>query len=133
VFLGTFNDEQKRAFLLLADTVINADRRLAPQEATMIALMRAEMGLPDGEPVPAMDETAAVAAFGERRARVAAMLELIGLGLGDAEMAPEEVAVITRIGVALGFSEAEILGQRDWVLRQVALMHEANAMMLGEN
>lgn len=132
MFLGTLNNDQKRAFLVLADAVINADRRLALQEEAMVAQMRAEMGLPPDEPVPAMDEATAVAAFDNRRARVAAMLELNGLGLADAEMAPEEAVVLARIGTAFGFSEAEGLGQRDWVLRQIALVHEAGAMMLGE-
>lgn len=132
MFLGTFNDDQKRAFLVLADAVINADRRLAPQEEAMIALMRAEMGMPDGEPVPTMDEAAAVAAFDSHRVRVAAMLELTGLGLADAEMAAEEALALARLGAAFGFTETQILGQRDWVLRQVALVHEASAMMLGE-
>ncbi|NYZ12476.1 hypothetical protein HL658_07935 [Azospirillum sp. RWY-5-1] len=98
----------------------------------MVALMRAEMGLSPDEPVPVMDEAAAVSAFDSRRARVAAMLELNGLGLADAEMAPEEEAVLARIGAAFGFSKAETLGQRDWVLRQVALVHEAGTMMMGE-
>lgn len=132
MFLGSFTDDQKRAFLVLADAVINADRRLAPQEEAMVALMRIEMGLSPDEPVPVMGEAAAVSAFDSRRARVAAMLELNGLGMADAEMAAEEHAVLTRIGAAFGFSEAETSGQRDWVLRQVMLVHEAGAMMSGE-
>lgn len=132
MFLSAFNEMQKRAFLLLADLVVSADSRLVPQEAAMSAHMRVEMGLPIGEPVPAMDEATAFSAFDSRRTRVAAMLELTALGIADAELAPEEAAVLARIGDAFGFSEMEILGQRDWVLRQVAMVHEANAMMLEE-
>lgn len=130
MFLGTLSDDQKQAFLVLADAVLQADRRLAPQEAEMLTLMRAEMGFPDDVPVPASDVAAAVTVFDCRRSRVAAMLELTGLAFADREIAPEEEAVIGRIGDALGFSQAEILSQREWVFRQMALVHEANAMML---
>lgn len=132
MFLATLSDEQKPAFLALADSVIRADRRLAPQEDAMLGAMRAEMGLPAGAPVPALDVTDAAAAFDTHRVRVAVMLELVGLSLSDGEMAPEEAALLTEIREALGVSESRFLAQCDWVLRQTALVREAGEMMREE-
>jgi len=132
VFLSVLNNRQKLAFLSLADAVIRADQHLAPQEQAMLAAMRAEMNLSDSTPVPAMDIPTAGKAFDCRRSRVAAMIELVGLCLADDEVAPEEEVVLSSIRDALGLTAAEALAQRDWVLRQMALVHEANCMMMEE-
>lgn len=96
----------------------------------MLAAMRAEMALPESTPVPALDMAAASVVFGSRSSRVAVMLELAGLCLADGEVAPQEEALLARIGGALGFTAADLMAQRDWVLRQLALVHEANGMMM---
>jgi len=130
VFLAALNDHQKQAFLTLANAIIHADKRLTPQEEAMLASMRCEMSFPADTPVPATDMEAAIAAFDRRPSRIAAMLELTGLCLADNDVAPEEENLLARIGNAFGLSDDELLGQRDWVLRQLALSQEARIMMM---
>lgn len=130
VFLAAFSEQQKLAFLALADAVIRADDRLSQQEEAMLTTMRAEMALPEDTGVPALDVSAACAAFDSRSTRIATMLELAGLCLADGEVAPEEETLLSRIGDTLGFTAADLMAQRDWVLRQLALVHEATGMMM---
>lgn len=130
MFLAALTDQQKLSFLTLADAIIRADDQLAPQEEAMLVTMRAEMGLPDDVPVPAKPLPEAASGFRDKPSRIAAMLELTGLCLADGEVAPQEEDLLSSIGHAMGFGAADLLRQRDWVLRQLALGHEAKAMMM---
>ena len=130
MFLSALDDLEKTAFLALADAVIQADYHLAPQEETMLSAMRAEMGLPEPAEVPEMDIGTAASVIDSRRSRVAVMLELAGLAYSDGEIHAEEEILLARIGAAFGFTDDELLAQREWVMRQLALASEAKVMMM---
>ncbi|QQP87509.1 TerB family tellurite resistance protein [Skermanella sp. TT6] len=130
MFLSALDDLEKTAFLALADAVIQADYHLAPQEETMLSAMRAEMGLPELAEVPEMDIRTAASVIDSRRSRVAVMLELAGLAYSDGEVHAEEEILLSRIGAEFGFTDDELLAQREWVMRQLALASEAKVMMM---
>jgi uncharacterized tellurite resistance protein B-like protein len=133
MFLSILNDEHKLPFLALADAVIRTDETLAQEETDLLHLMKIEMGLEHEIQVPAMDIEEAAKMFVDRQFRVAVMLELVGLGYAEGTLNAGEAAVLERISNALEFSPADYVVMENWVLRQIALAHEAKAMMEAAN
>lgn len=131
MFLRDFTDEQKQAFLVLADKVVLADGRLAPEEAALLGTFRAEMGVAEA-PLPSMDIEQAAKPFDSRPVKVAALLELIALGHADGDFDKDESAVVKEIKSAFGLSLAEFEAMTNWVLRQMALAREASELMAQE-
>lgn len=131
MFLRDLTDEQKRAFLALADKVYLADSHLAPEETAILAMFRAEMDVAD-VPVPQMEIADAAKVFDTRKARVSALFELIALGHADGDFNRDESAVVKEIKQAFGLSLAEFEAMENWVLRQMALVREASELMAQE-
>ncbi|MEN3164105.1 TerB family tellurite resistance protein [Tistrella mobilis] len=131
MFLRDLTDEQKRAFLVLADKVVLADGHLAPEETMLLDTFRAEMDVAD-VPVPQMDLAEAAKIFDTRKARVSVLFELIALGHADGDFDKDESAVVTEIKRAFGLSLAEFEAMVNWVLRQMALVREASELMAQE-
>lgn len=131
MFLRDFTEEQKQAFLVLANKVVLADGSLAPEEAALLGTFRAEMGVTEA-PLPSMDAEQAAQAFDTRPAKVAALLELIALGHADGDFDKDESAVVKEVKRAFGLSLADFEAMTNWVLRQMALVREASDLMAKE-
>ena len=121
MFLENLEPREKRAFLALAHKVVHADGVLAEREARILATLSDAIREPALEGT--LEELAAV--FQSRRSRVSALLELMGIGYADGEYHVAEIESVAEIARALGFSDDELVGLENWVVRQVALIEEA--------
>lgn len=129
MFLHLLNDKEKGGFLSLAHKLVWADGEFASEEQLFLDAMKREMGLPSDEEAKDADPTVASGNFGSKKSRVAAMLELIGLAHADNEYHPDEVALLKTVNAAFDFSETQFAAMENWVLRQLTLTREADAMM----
>lgn len=132
MFLGQLDERQKTAFLVLADKVIQSDGTVADPEETMLSFMKSEMGLPRASRPDGRSVEDAAAAFDTRAAKVAALLELIGLSMADGDFHDDEATVLKAITDAVGITHTEFEVMRNWVVRQLALVREASALMTAE-
>lgn len=121
MFLENLTDGEKAAFLGFAHKLVQADGVLREREGEVLGSLGAMAGGPVAEGT--VNELAE--AFQTRKARVSALLELLGIGLVDGEYHPAERAAVSEIAQALGFRETELAEMESWVVRQVALVEEA--------
>ena len=67
--------------------------------------------------------------FSTQRARTSALLELLAVCVVDGEYHPAERAAMVQLADAMGVSAEELRQLESWVLRQAALLQEAEALM----
>lgn len=129
MFLSVLSDLQKMAFLDLADQAIRADGRIASEELALLETMKREMALPSTVLPQGKGLSEAANAFDTRASKVAALLELIGLGLADGHLRNTENDFLEKVVSIFGVSLQDFETMKQWVARQVALVSEANLMM----
>ena len=128
MFLHALSPEQRRAFLVLAREVIDADHRHAIQEIERLDRLYVEAGVP-AETAAAPDATGNLGAlFGTGRARVAVLLDLLLVAYADGRMHADEAAAIRRVAAHLGVDAGVYEGALDWARRHQALVDEAEAL-----
>jgi uncharacterized tellurite resistance protein B-like protein len=122
------DDEEKRAFVLLAERVIEADGIVVGSEASALAALKAEMGVDDvvGESL-SVEELATT--FKDRRSRVAAMLELLGLAYSDSNFHMSEVSLVASVAYFMEFDDTQIDLLEEWVQDYVGLVRKALVLM----
>ncbi|MEW6350263.1 MAG: hypothetical protein AB1646_14445 [Thermodesulfobacteriota bacterium] len=125
MFLHDLTENQKAAFLLLSKRLIREDERLAPEESTLLGLMRREMGF-DGDPTyEKKDVGDLLIEFDSRKAKVATLLELMGLACSVGEYRRDQAPLIDEVASTFGIPEEELVTMENWILRQMALAREA--------
>ncbi len=133
MFLYRLDEEQREAFMSLAQAFIEADDRLHPEEERVLKLMRREMDLdPSGSGEGAsvdLNEESIGSVFDDREAQVTVLLELLGLGYADDDFAPEENQFIRKLSDVFDVTSARLEQMENWVLRQVALVQDAESMI----
>ena len=128
MFLHMLDDEEKRAFTILAERLIEADGIVVGGEASALAALKAEMGVGGvGDQSLSLEELAYT--FKDRRSRVAALLELFGLAHSDSNFHMSEVSMIASVAYFMGFKDKEIDLLEDWVQEYVSLVRKALAIM----
>jgi hypothetical protein len=129
MFLTLLNDEEKRAFALLAEKMIAADGIVVGREAVTLAAYRAEMGLesPSAGEDQGVEELAAV--FESRRSKVVALLELIGLGYSDTSFNVTERSLVFAIARAMGIEAETLVDLEAWVQQHVRLIRQAMELL----
>lgn len=128
MFLNMLDDDEKRAFVLLAERLIEADGIVVGSEAAALASLKAEMGVGDVVGQEASIEELAYT-FKDRRSRVAALLELFGLAHSDSNFHMSEVSLIASVAYFMGFDDREIDVLESWVQEYVSLVRKALAIM----
>ena len=126
MFLGALNNDEKKAFAGLAQKMIETDGIVVGEEKEALAALKLELG---GAEAGSQDVAELAAAFGTRQAKVAALLELIGLGFSDAKYSVEESSFITSVAEAMGIDNDEIPQLESWVREHVCLVKRALNMM----
>ena len=121
MFLENLTDGEKSAFLGLAKTLIHVDGTLHAREKQVLGSLTAIAGEPVAEGT--VEELATV--FRTRRAKVSALLEIMGIGLIDGEYQSAERAIVAEVAKAMGVSENELVEMEKWVTRQIILLDEA--------
>ena len=98
MFLASLPNEQKKAFLSLAQAMISADGVLNEDETEMMEQYRKEMTLPAGE-AEAQPVESAVAAFKGASAGVQKQIvfELLALAFVDKDYAEQEKSLLEKV------------------------------------
>jgi len=128
MFLTMLNQDERRAFALLAERMIQADGIVVGREESSLASLLAEMGVTEAERHDqSVEDLAAV--FGGRRSKTVAVLELIGLGYSDTNFSISERSLVSEVAHHMGLTEAQLAGLEQWVQRHVDLIRDAMALM----
>jgi uncharacterized tellurite resistance protein B-like protein len=126
MFLNNLSDEEKKAFLTLAKEFILVDGELSPEEEDLVRVMKAEMNIEEGYPEGQMTRQQLFKKFDSRRSQVSAIIEMQGLGYANMEYHTQEKAFVQEMADTFGISDEELNVIDDWVVRQVAMLYEAN-------
>lgn len=128
MYLNLLDDDEKRAFAELAERMIEADGLVVGREEAAVAALKAEMGLADArEGVHTVDELAGV--FKDRRSKIAALLELIGLGYSDTSFSVDEESLINAVANRMAIAPDELHSIEAWVQEHFALVRRALILM----
>ena len=125
MFLHELSPEQRRAFLVLARHVIDADNRLAIQEVERLDRLYIEAGVPAemaGAPNAVGDLNLL---FGTERSRVAVLLELLLVAYADGALHPSETSALRGVAARLHMDAGTFESALDWGRRHQALVEEA--------
>jgi hypothetical protein len=126
MFLNHLSPTEKKAFLTLAKEFILVDGVLSPEESDFVTIMKAEMSIEDGYPEGEKSRKELFEVFTSKKSQIAAVIEMQGLGYANMEYHIQEKAFIKEMADSFGLSERELDRIDDWVVRQVALLYEAN-------
>jgi hypothetical protein len=126
MFLHYLSEPEKKAFLTLAKEFILVDGELSKEEEELVAVMKAEMGIQDGYPEGKISRQELFKMFNGKKSQIAAIIEMQGLGYANMEYHVQEKAFVKEMADSFGLDEEELNSIDDWVVRQVALLYEAN-------
>jgi uncharacterized tellurite resistance protein B-like protein len=126
MFLHHLTENEKKAFLTLAKEFILVDGELSREEEDLVRIMKAEMNIEDGYPEGQIGRLELFKMFDSRRSQVTALIEMQGLGYANMEYHTQEKAFVNEMAESFGISDEELSDIDDWVVRQVALLYEAN-------
>ena len=127
MFIDKLNSEQQGALLSIAAQLIEADGNVSSQETALLNVFRNQM-LADVKPAP-VSVSDLPNIFTSTQAKVAFLLELLGLAHADAEYHVAENDFISNIAAAFSISEVFLANMESWVCRQFALVREAEQFM----
>ncbi len=128
MFLNMLDDDEKRAFAVLAERLVEADGLVIGREAHALASLKAEMDVTESDiDGRSVDELAGV--FKGRRSKVAALLELIGLGYSDTSFSVNEESLINQVAQQMAISADELRDIEDWVKDHFVLVRQALILM----
>jgi uncharacterized tellurite resistance protein B-like protein len=127
MFIDKLDAKQQGALLGLAAQLIAADGNIAKEESILLNVLRTQMF--DGVTPYQASINDLPRIFQSTSARVALLLELIGIAHADAEYHITEKDIISRIAISLKVSGTKMADMESWVCRQFALMREANQFM----
>ena len=131
MFLHQLTPEQRRAFLVLARQVIDADNRLALQEVERLDRLYVEAGVAAelaGAPTGVGDLNLL---FGTERAQTALLLELLLVAYADGRLHEREVAAVRSTAAHLRVDAGVFEAALDWARRHQALVEEAATLGSG--
>lgn len=125
MFLHELSADQRRAFLVLARQVIDADRRLAIQEVERLDRLYVESGI-EVEHADAPNGVGDLnVLFGTDRARVVVILELLLVAYADGQLHPRETEALRRVAAQLQIDAGTWEAALEWAGRYHALVEEA--------
>lgn len=129
MFLNFLDDDEKRAFAALANKMIAADGIVVGREASTLAALVGEMGL-DAEAIDNDAEVSKLAeTFSDRRSKIVALLELVGLGYSDTTFEGVERSLVGDVARAMQIGSSDLNRIEEWVRQHVDHLRQALAMM----
>ena len=127
MFLNLLDSDEKRAFAELAEKMIEADGLVIGREEAALAALKAEMGIAESGDGRSVDELAGV--FHTWRSKVAALLELVGLGYSDINYSVNEQSLVDEVARQMGLTAEELDEIEKWVREHVSLVRRALILM----
>jgi hypothetical protein len=128
MFLNLLDNDEKLAFAELAEMMIESDGIVVGREAAALAALKGEMGVVDeSQSTRSVEELASM--FSSRRSKIAALLELIGLGYSDTSFSVTERSLVSDAAKAMNVSGRDLFGIESWVENHVEMIKRALVMM----
>jgi hypothetical protein len=127
MFLNLLDADEKKAFAELAEKMIEADGLVIGREAAALAALKAEMGISGDGEGRSVEDLAGV--FHSWRSKVAALLELVGLGYSDVNYSVNEQSLVDEAARHMGVTRDELGEVEDWVREHVSLIRRALILM----
>ena len=125
MFVHELSPEQRRAFLVLARQVIDADHRLAIQEVERLDRLYSEAGVGTETATAPSGVGDLNLLFGTERSRVVVLLELLLVAYADGRLHADEVAAIRSVAARLQVDAGTFEAALDWARRHQQLVEEA--------
>lgn len=130
MFLSMLDNDQQRAFAVLANRMVAADGTVNVEEREALRRLRAELRVTDSD-LEDRDESVLAAVFDSRRAKVVALLELLGLAYSDREFHLDEQSMITAVAHEMAISADDLGRLNRWVQEHVRHIESAFELMAG--
>lgn len=127
VFIEKLNDRQQGILLDLGKKLIAADGNIHDKEAELLNVFRAQMS-------PSVQETASSNLAGDfqtQESKAALLLEILGLAHADEEYHLDEKSFVSGLAKEVGLDSDTLADMESWVLRQFALVREAQQFLEG--
>jgi len=129
MFLNFLDDDEKRAFAALAQKMISSDGIVVGREASTLAALVGEMGLD----VSTVDTDTSIsdlaATFTDRRSKIVALLELVGLGYSDTSFEGVERSLVAEVARAMSIDSDDVNRIEGWVRQHVDHLLQALTLM----
>lgn len=125
MFIARLDPTQQGVLLHLGTRLISADDNLDGREVEFLETLRSQMGA-GVQPVD-IDSLAEV--FTSQQSKAALLLELIGLAHADADYHSTEQSFVAQVANKLGIAKEMLEDMEAWVVRQLALVREAEQYM----
>lgn len=127
MFIEKLNDRQQGILLDLGKKLIAADGNIHDKETELLNVLRAQMS-------PSVQETASsnlASDFHTQESKAALLLEILGLAHADEEYHQDEKSFVSGLAKEVGLDSDTLADMESWVLRQFALVREAQQFMEG--
>jgi len=131
MFMHDLSTTEKEASLALIHALAEADETVSAQEEEALQLFSNEAGIDVNGSLSLMSVDDALEALERQKARVSIMLELLMMAHSGQEYHPEENQFIQQVAEKFNFSKARLIRMKNWALRQVSLVKEAEEMRQG--
>jgi len=129
MFLHMLNDDQKRAFAALALKMTAADGTMVGRETAKLRSLAGEMNLDLADWDKAGGVAELASAFTDRRSKVVALLELLGLAYSDTSYQGIEESLVDEVARAMNLSDDDLKRLETWVGQHVDHVRKAFALM----
>lgn len=133
MFLANLTDEQKGAFLNLAQTLISADGVVSDDETSMLEQYKQEMSLPASTTIPhwGIDQCIEVFKIASPMIKKQIVFELVALACADNNYAREERHFLEDAGTALEL-DVYFLGECRAYVRELTALYERIGKLVSE-
>lgn len=128
MFLNLLDNDEKHAFAELAEMMIKSDGLVIGREESALTALKAEMGIA-GSPGGGRSVEELAGVFRSWRSKIAALLELVGLGYTDTNFSVDEQSLASSIARHMGLTAAELDQVEEWVREHVNLVRRALILM----
>ena len=125
MFLQSLTKDEKKAFFALAKKVIRSDKRIKSGELEILKMMKKEMAIKDTNEFAKTSINKLLHVFQSRTSKMAVLFELLGICYADGKFCMDEKNIIDQIRKAFDISAAEMAFIENWIVRQMALVNEA--------
>ena len=132
MFLANLTNEQKTAFLVLAQSLVAADGVLSDDEAAMMEQYKQELAAPASLSAPQQSVEQCIEVFkvATPTTKKQTIFELVALAWADNEYADEEHRLLEEIGSAFGL-DAAFLGECRAYVRELTALYGRIGELVG--
>lgn len=133
MFLVNLTDEQKNAFLSLAQTLISADGVVSDDETSMLEQYKQEMSLPASSTILQQGIEQSIEVFKSSFPTIKKQIvfELVALACADSDYADAEHRLLSEIEVSLDL-DATFLGECKAYVRELTALYERIGKLVRE-